>query len=431
MMVALLLYSYAIGVRSSRRIERGTYEDLAFRMLTADQHPDHSRISGFRKTHLAALELLFLEVLKLCRKAGMVKLGLVALDGSKFRANASKHKAMSYKRMQEDEVKLAEKIRTILQEAEAMDQEEEARLGSGRDDLPEDLRRSEGRLERIRKLREDLEAEARAQQEEGSEQDDDEAEKEQSSASTKRSSDDAGGRQDAPSPADVAPKEAPPVLPSHRIPTGKDGKPTDKAQRNFTDAESRIMKSSSEGFLQGYNAQIAVDDEFQVILAQAVTNQSPDVEHFSPMLAQVAANCGEAPQQAVADNGYHSEANIAWAQRHGTNPYLATGRQKHGERPAPPPDLPPEALTPKERMKRKLSTREGAAIYARRKCIVEPVFGQIKDARGIRGFLLRGLEKVRGEFSLIATTHNLLKLFRRIGRAGLPGLLGGPTTHQR
>lgn len=383
MMVTLLLYAYCVGVPSSRKIEKRTHEDVAFRVLAGDTHPDHVQISEFRRIHLAALGGLFVQVLRLCQKAGLVKLGHVALDGTKMKANASKHKAMSYDRMQKDEAKLRAKVDELLAAAAAADSDEDVRYGKNRhgDELPEELARAETRLARIRALKAELEAEAKQQHDERAKDDDN----------------------------DEPPATGPTALPEHQVPTDKDGTPTPKAQRNFTDAESRIMKTG-DGFVQGYNCQAVVDDAHQIIVAQAVTNQPPDVEHLVPMLEQTVANCGQAPDKMSADSGYFSAQNVEGARALGVDPHLATGRKKHDE-PAPTVHGPaPAGLTPKQLMARKLATKKGAAIYARRKVIVEPVFGQTKAARGLRGFLLRGLAKVRGEWSLISLTHNLLKL---------------------
>jgi len=387
MMLALLMYGYCVGVRSSRQIEKKTHEDVAFRVIAANQHPDHSRISDFRRVHLDAFADLFLQVLKLCQRAGLVKLGHVALDGTKMKANASKHKAMSYQRMKDEEERLRGVIEGLMREAEATDVTEDAQYGKDRhgDDLPAELKRAETRRARIRQLREELEAETKAQQE-------------------AKAQADSKGPDDQDGPSGGAGTE----LPSHRIPTDADGTPTSKAQRNFTDAESRIMKTG-DGFVQGYNCQAVVDDAHQIIVAQAVTNQPPDVEHLPPLLDQTIANCGAAPERMSGDSGYYSESNVAFAESRNVDPYLATGRRKSGE--APADALQPEGtLTPKQHMTRKLATEQGRAVYARRKVIVEPVFGQIKAPRGIRVLLLRGVVKARAEWALITATHNLLKL---------------------
>jgi hypothetical protein len=359
MMVALLLYGYCVGVASSRKIKKRTHEDVAFRVIAGNTHPDHTCISEFRRIHLKALAELFLQVLRLCQKAGLVKLGHVALDGTKMKANASKHKAMSYERMKQDDQKLKKKIAELLRAAERADAEEDAQYGKGRggDELPEELQRAEGRRERIQMLMAELEAEAEEQRE--------------------------------------AAKAS--------------GTPTPEAQRNFTDADSRIMKAG-DGFIQGYNCQAAVDEEHLIIVAQEVTNQPPDVEHLIPMIDRVVFNCDEAPVNFSADSGYLSETNLVGAYQRGVDPHIATGRRKHGEAPPTVRGRPPANLTLKQSMARKLATKRGAAVYSRRKVIAEPPFGHIKHVRGFRQFLLRGLAKVRGEWSLIALTHNLLKL---------------------
>lgn len=389
MMVALLLYGYSVGVPSSRKIEKRCYEDIAFRVIAGNTQPDHSCISEFRRIHLEALAGLFLQVLKLCQGAGLVKLGHVALDGTKLKASASKHKAMSYGHMKKRDDELQAEIAKMLQAAEQADAEEDARHGKGRgDDLPAELQRAQGRRERIRKLKGELEAEAKAQKEAA----------EAASATTPDDRDD--DKRDPPGPT---------PLPTHQIPTTADGTPTDKAQRNFTDGDSRIMKSG-DGFVQGYNCQTMVDDANQIIVAQEVTNQPPDVQHLLPMLEATIANCGDVPDEMTADAGYLSEANVVGAIERGVYPHIATGRRKHGE---PSPTVrgrTPKDLTLKQLMARKLTTKQGAAIYARRKAVAEPPFGQIKN-RGFRQFLLRGLAKARGEWSLITLSHNLLKLY--------------------
>lgn len=382
MMMALLLYGYCVGVASSRKIERKTHEDVAFRVLAGGQHPDHTCISEFRRIHHQAFADLFLQVLKLCQKAGLVKLGHVALDGTKMKANASKHKAMSYERMKKQEAELAKKVEDLLRAAEEADAAEDAKYGKDKrgDELPEDLQRAESRLARIRAAKAALEAEAKAQREAEEKKDNDEP-----------------------------PSGGATPLPEHQVPRDAEGAPKPKAQRNFTDPESRIQKTG-DGFLQGYNCQAAVDEGHQIIVAQAVTNQPPDVEHFAPVLEQVVANCGAAPAKSTADAGYFSGDNVARAKVLGVDPFIAPGRLKRGEAPPKVRGRPPANLTPKQAMARKLATRAGAAAYARRKAVVEPVFGQIKQARGLRQFLLRGVAKVRAEWSLITLTHNLMKL---------------------
>jgi hypothetical protein len=275
---------------------------------------------------------------------------------------------MSYERMKKAEAELVAKVEAILKAAEAADANEDAQYGKNRfgDELPEELLRAETRLERIRALRAELEAEAKAQVEDHSVRNNDDDDEPSASGSS--------------------------ALPEHQIPTDAEGKPTPKAQRNFTDGDSRIMKST-EGFIQGWNCQVAVDAEHQVIVAQADTNQPPDVEHLVPQLEQVRDNCGRAPVKTLADAGYYSAANVDAAIAMGSDPYVATGRTKAGEAPPPMRGPLPVDATPKQRMARKLATKAGAREYSRRKAIVEPVFGQIKSARGLRSFLLRGLDR--------------------------------------
>jgi transposase len=422
MMVALLIYGYCVGVFSSRRVARATYEDVAFRVIAGGEHPHFTTVNQFRLLHRDALAKLFVQVLRLCKKAGLVKLGHVAFDGSKVAANASKHKAMSYKRMQEEERRLAAEVDALLAKADETDAREDAQYGVGKapEDLPQELQRRESRLERIREAKaalekeaaearvEELREQARTQREKAADGSVEASERkaaatraknadEKARALTERNTDDDGGG------AAIG------DLPHHRVPAEADGKPKPSAQRNFTDPDSRIMVKGGE-FLQGYNAQAAVDSEAQIIVAAAVTNQPPDVEHLAPMLTQVVANCGQAPTVATADSGYFSRENVQACTAHGVDGFIAVGRDE-----AQPP-LESQGPTPAQQaraaMAAKLETPEGKAIYARRKVIVEPAFGQIKQARGFRRFSFRGLEKVRAEWSLVCATHNLLKLFR-------------------
>ena len=381
MMTALLLYAYCVGVPSSRKIERRTHEDVAFRVLAGNTHPDHTAISEFRRRHLGALAGLFVQVLKLCQKMGLVKLGNVSLDGTKLKANASKHKAMSHKRMLEEEKRLQEKIDALLKAAESTDATEDAQHGPGvrGDELPQELRRAEARRDRIRQAREALEKEARDGHDSPSKDDD--------------------------SDGPAAP-EADDHLPRNRPATNKDGTPTDKAQRNFTDPESRIMKTG-DGFIQGYNGQAVVDSAHQIIIAHGLSNQSPDTEYFQPMLARAIANAGSAPMFVTADNGYFSEANIDTALAADVAPLIAPSRERHGPEAFKGPDTEKKKLH--ESMRACFNELGGLAFYRRRKTIVEPVFGQIKN-RGFRTLLLRGLAKARLEWALIALSHNLLKL---------------------
>lgn len=395
MMLRLLLYGYATGVYSSRRIETRTYEDVAFRYLSGDQHPDHATLAEFRKRHLTALAGLFTQALQLCAKAGLVKLGHVAIDGSKIKANASKHKAMSYKRMYETEMRLKQEIEALLRQAEETDAAEDAQYGKNRrgDELPEELSRRESRLQKISEARKALEEEAREKAEQ------ERAEAEQRLAERKAEEQRTGkkkrGRKREPPDPDMA-------------------RPEDKAQRNFTDPESRIMPDGANkgSFVQAYNAQIAVDSASQVIVAAEVTQETTDSKQLVPMITQIAKNLERMPDKASADAGYYSEANMINAAVEGVDLYIATGRDQHGSQAAVCGDPPPPGATPRERMRHKLKTKAGHAVYKMRKAIVEPVFGQIKERRGFRRFSLRGKQNVSSEWTLVCAVSNLLKLFR-------------------
>ena len=373
MMTKVLVYGYCVGVYSSRRIERRLVEDVAFRVLAAGNAPNFRTISDFRKLHLARLAGLFEAVLKIALEAGAMKLGRVALDGTKLKANASKHKALSYGRMKEKERQLRTEVRGLLAQAEAADVAEDAQYGLDQrgDELPAELQRRETRLRKIRAAKRALEERARQQ-----------AEKE--------------GK------------------PREEV---QQAKPADKDQYNFTDPQSRLMKGS-DGWVQGYNAQAAVEPTLQLIVGQSVTQAGNDKEQIAPMVEVIERQSGQRPAAILADNGYCSEKNLAYletAVQSGPpiEAYIATGKVKHDEyrQPCPRGAL-PENATRVERMKRKLQTKAGRAVYAARKTIVEPVFGQIKEARGFRHFLLRGLTKVRGEWALVCLTHNILKLHR-------------------
>jgi transposase len=436
MMSLLLLYAYCVGTVSSRKIERACYEDLAFRVLTGNQQPDHSRISEFRRRNLDALKDLFIQILRLCQKAGMVSLGHVALDGTKVQASASKHKAMSHERMLRAEKELEKEINALIRKAEILDAQEDQRYGKGKlgSELPDELRHKQGRLEKIRQARKEMEAETAAaaarQRQEGAEeasakaaaaQEADAPPTEQAELRKKAEAADAkakAAREKAIEAAEHAGLEPPDVeplaadaMPRRGLARKADGTPTNKTQRNFTDPDSHLMQSGGS-YLQGYNCQLAVDSDHQVIVAVGVSNQSPDVEHLEPMLQRIAASAGALPEVMTLDAGYWSEDNANACADQGIDSYIATGRLPHGQPPPPMRGPLPRGADAKTRMARKLRSKKGSKIYAQRKAIVEPVNGQIKEARGLRRFLLRGLEKVDGEWHLIAATHNLLKLFR-------------------
>ena len=414
LMVTLLLYGYCVGVPSSRRIERATWDDVGFRVLAADAHPDHDSLAAFRQRHLSALAALFVQVLQLCRKAGLVKLGHVALDGTKVQANASKHKAMSYGRMGEAEAKLQAEVDALLAEAAQVDAAEDAQYGQGRqaDELPEELRRREPRLAKIRAAKAALEAEARAAAAAKA------AEVQERLAERARIEEERGRKFGGRPPAAPDPEKA---------------APDPKAQKNFTDPDSRIMlDGATKGFVQAYNAQAAVDGDAQVIVACAVTQQANDKAQLAPMAQEIEKNLGEKPAQLSADAGYGSEDNLTAAAVQGIDLYVPPEREKKlpsvAEPPAPlpaeetrqtaaaPQPVPAPSTaeaTKTAEMRAKLRTPAGRAVYARRKGIVEPVFGQIKEARGFRRFLLRGLTQVAAEWALICMTHNILKLYRQ------------------
>ena len=398
MLTRLLLYGYAVGVASSRIIERKTYEDVAFRYLAADQHPDHDTIAAFRQRHLQTLAGLFMQTLRLCQKAGLVKLGHVAIDGSKLQANASKHKAMSYGRMVETEQKLQAEVEELLRRAQETDAQEDQQYGKGKrgDELPDELARRASRLKKIREAKAELEAEARA-----------EAEQKKTAAEAKIAERHAQAERTGRKPGGRDPQ----------VPDPEQVVPEEKAQKNFTDPESRIMPDGGRkgSFVQGYNAQIAVDSAAQIIVAAAVTQQTNDKRQLAPMLKQTMQNVGAKPAAVSADAGYFSEEQVTDGQAQGIDLYVATGKQKHGE-PTPGESI---AVTPAaddnsalEQMKKKLKTEAGQAIYKMRKAIVEPVFGQIKEWRRFRRFSMRGLDQVNAEWILICLTHNLSKLFR-------------------
>ena len=382
MMVKVLLYAYCIGVPSSRKIAKRLEEDIGFRVLAANNTPDFRTISDFRKDHLQNLAGLFVQVLKMCRRAGIVKLGHVAIDGTKVKANASKHKAMSYKRMKEEEARLEAEVRELLQKAQSEDEAEDRLYGKNKrgDELPKELAFRESRLKKIREAKAALEADAQAQAE---------------------------------------------AQEGKNKPGKGTGVPEDKAQRNFTDPESGIMPvSGGKNFEQCYNAQAAVDSAQQVITAADVTQRPSDKEQAVLMVKQVEENLGELPGQLSADAGYFSSKVVEELTAAGIDVYIPPDKMRHAYKAPPAPrGRIPKGLSTADRMRRKLRTKQGRKRYGLRKELPEPVFGQIKQARGFRQFLLRGKEKVRGEWRFICTGHNVLKLFRAMTTG-----LAGPST---
>ena len=379
LMTALLLHGYASGIYSSRRIARAAVERADFMMIVAGDPPDFRTISEFRRRHLQALGALFVQVLKLAEKAGLVRLGHVALDGTKIKANASKHKAMSYDRMKKREAELAAEVDRWLKAAEAADAEEDKLYGNKRgDEMPDWMADKQQRLERIRAARAELEAEAKAAAAE--------EERRRQAAEQKRI---AEGRKK-----------------SGKTPAPPKAEPDGKAQRNFTDPESRILKTK-DGYIQGFNAQAAVDATAQIIVAHSLTQSMSDQDQLVPLIDGIANALGRKPKEASADAGYCSEGNLAALAERGVSAYLATGRAKH------PTQANRNITGPlTQAMRDKLKRAGWRSRYRLRKQVVEPVFGQIKQARGFRQFLLRGVEKVKAEWALICTAHNLTKLAR-------------------
>ena len=427
LMTSLLLYGYAVGVTSSRKIEKATFEDVGFRVIAAGEHPHFTTINDFRARHRQALANLFGQVLAECMSAGLVKLGHIAIDGTRMKANASKHKAMSFDRMNHEEAKLKAEIESWFDRADELDAEEDRLYGVGQQqhDLPEELRRREGRLAKIREVRAALKKEtmkARAKEleqladglrERATETSD---ARQQSEFLTRADMHDqqAGdldpGDDDAPPPPAVTTDQD---LPRNTPPKHPDGTPKRKAQRNFTDPASRIMLRDG-AFIQAYNAQIAVDESpHQIIVAAALSNQGPDAEYFEPMLRRVVENCSAVPTRVTADSGYFSVENVRYADALGCESFIAVGKHFNDGRPSQKPMGPPGLKSPaRDRMRELLESERGRAAYARRKATVEPVFGQIRACRGFQQMSFRGLFKNRCEWLFVCATHNLLKLWR-------------------
>jgi transposase len=397
MMLKVLVYGYCVGVMSSRKIEKACWDDVAFRVLSADQHPDFQSIARFRRRHLKALPNLFKQVLRLAQEAGLVKLGLIALDGTKIKANASKHKAMSYERLVENEARLKKEIAELLSRAQATDSDEDNRFGADKrgDELPAELNRRETRLAAIQKAKAALEAEAKAMHEAEQKA---ELKKQKEKEENKK---DKGGK--------------PPKKGGGLKSKKKSAAPKPNAQRNFTDPDSRIMwNTNSKSFEQAYNAQAAVDAEAQIIVAAALTQEGNDKQQLLPMIKEVRRNCSGDIGTALADSGYFSEKNITDRSLDDIQLLIPPNRQEHGKPPAAASSgRIPKDLSPAKRMARILKTSKAKNLYKRRKAIVEPVFGQIKQARGFRQFLLRGITKVSHEWELICLTHNIKKMFTR------------------
>ena len=388
MMVKLLIYGYCIGKMSSRKIEEATYDDVAFRVLSCNQQPDHDTIAEFRKRHLNELGKLFVQVVELCERAGLVKLGDVALDGTKIKANAAKRKSLTYKELTKGEKDLERKIIELLGEAQRIDEEEDRIYGKGKrgNELPEELRKRETRLAKIRELKAELEREAKeAAEKELALTEEQKAARERGEQVVKNyrrrkwTRDETGG---------IVPKP--------------------KTQRNLTDPDSRIMKNVITGsWEQAYNAQIAVDGESGIIVAARVVQQTNDQEQLVPGLKEVEKNVGRMPKRATADAGYFSTAAVSDESLKAIDLYVPP----NGKEPQNSKAL-AEHTSVRDKMWHKLRQLGGAEIYKKRNTTVEPVFAEIKHVRGFRQFALRGLNKVEGEWNLICITHNVMKLFR-------------------
>jgi transposase len=432
MMTALLLYAYATGVFSSRGIEKATVEDLAFRFLSGNEHPHFTTINQFRATHREALAALFQQLLVACMSAGLVKLGHVAIDGTKMKANASKHKAMSYERMVKDDTRLRAEVEALLSKAEAVDAAEDAAEGAY--DPQEEIRRREERIAKMAEVREALRRETAAKRAKRLEAQAVELRekaldpttsprdqksfptladnRERQAATIKPESDDT----DDDGPDDDLPRNTPPST--------KTGEPKPKAQRNFTDPQSRIMTRDG-AFMQAYNGQIAVDEAHQIIVAAALSNQAPDNEYFEPMLRRVVENCDAVPERVTGDSGYFSAGNVRVAEAMGCEPFIAVGGHRRDGSPDDESNFRHFKTEAHRAMRAVLETERGRAAYARRKATVEPVFGQIKSCQGYRQVSFRGLLKNRCEWLFVCATHNLLKLWRALTAArSAPALAG-------
>jgi len=372
MMVKVLLYGYATGVRSSRKIAKKLHEDVAFRVLAAGNFPAHRTIAEFRQWHLKEFEALFVQVVQLAQEIGLLKLGTLALDGSKVKANASKHKAMSYGRMKEEEGRLRKKIGKLLEQAAAVDAEEDRLYGEEArgDELPEELRRREDRLAKIEAAQRRLEQRQAAADRAQGRREGDERKSPRGGRRFKR----------------------------------EFGVPEDKAQENFTDPDSRIMKSA-EGLTQAYNTQIAVDENTQLIVATGLTQCAADNGELLALVEEVERIVGEVPEQVLADAGYKGESNFEQLEHQGIDAYVSLARER--KKPSSRPD---ERYPASQRMYDKLQSSTGRMTYRKRKGIVEPVYGWIKEILGFRRFSLRGTEKVTPEWDLVCCATNLKRL---------------------
>lgn len=387
MMVKLLVYGYCIGKTSSRKLEQATYDDVAFRVLSCNQQPDHDSIAGFRKRHLQELGRLFVQVLQLCERAGLVKLDHIAVDGTKIKANASKYQSLSYENMKNEEQRLAREVARLLGEAQQIDEEEDKLYGKGKrgDELPEELCDRKRRLAKIRALKAELEEEAKTAAAKS------QAEKEKPTPNSARKW-------------------------RRKWEVSEQGEilPLPKTKRNLTDPDSRIMKDgATKAFHQAYNIQVGVDEQAQIIVGTKVVQSGADQEQLIPLLREVEKNLGRMPERASADAGYYSKAAITHEAVRAVDLYVPPNQR----RPVTWEETLTSDATIQERMWHKLGTKEGRKVFGKRKVIVEPIFAHIKHIRGFRQFLLRGLQQVEAEWLLVCMTHNLLKMFRATNQA--------------
>jgi transposase len=389
MMTKILSYAYCIGMPSSRKINKAMYEDVAFRVLGAGNFPDFRTISDFRKIHLGSLEELFSQVLHLCKEADLVKLGTVAIDGTKVKANASIDKNYCHETLKEKEERLRKIARDIFEEAEKVDEEEDRIYGQDRrgDELPEGFRTKKEQLERIRKAKEIIERKQREKKNKYDKKMEERAEKKEKTGKKLRG----------------------------RKPKKIEDQPDESDKANITDPDSRMMKTRT-GYVQGYNAQVAVDCDSQVIVATDLTQDCNDKNQLVPMMNKTKENTGMLPKRGTMDAGYDNEEHIKQF-RDDVDLYIPTQKdwkQRKAMRELPPPrGRIPKKLTLRERMERKLLTKRGKEIYKKRGASVEPVNGQIKSIRRFDRLSLRGLQKGKGEWTFICTTHNILKLWRK------------------
>ena len=420
-MLGIILLGYCLGIYSSRKLEQATINQVAFRVIAGGSHPHFTTINTFRKTHRTAISALFLGVLLMCKKAGLVNLGHVAVDGTKIKADASRHKAKSYERFTAEEQALMERIQQMLERSERVDQDEDEKFGEGKRefDLPEELARKQTRLGRIRELKAEMEVDAKkakaaelrrqaSEQRRKAEEEEKEAEAKRKLTRARKAEEKAEELDPVDERGDDEPPAPPTTLPRRQMRANTDGTPHPKAQKSPTDPDSHLMKASNGGFEQAYNCQTVVDDHCQIIIAADVTDHPNDANNLMPMLHQATDNCGASPAMATADAGYWNQDVQAQAERLGIKVLVALSRESKKKTATSSP----ETIAARQRMAEALAKPENKKAYAKRKAIVEPPFGHIKEVRGFRQFSFRGNEAVRAEWRLVALCHNIWKLFR-------------------